>query len=70
MPKFWPFLSSQEFLQDVDCRPWNSLSKRRVQPYGYDEFQGLFGFFSLSVAPKLVEIQPFSNFHQVNNYFL
>ncbi|KAK7252575.1 hypothetical protein RIF29_36624 [Crotalaria pallida] len=26
----------EELLQAVDCRPWNSLSKRRVQHYGYE----------------------------------
>ncbi|XP_057448873.1 alkylated DNA repair protein ALKBH8 homolog isoform X2 [Lotus japonicus] len=26
----------EELLQAVDCRPWNSLAKRRVQHYGYE----------------------------------
>jgi len=34
--KFWSFISSQELLQAVDCRHWNSLAKRRVQHYGYE----------------------------------
>lgn len=53
----------QELLQAVDCRPWNSLAKRRVQHYGYEfrydvSFNDYWGFRNirgfLSVVPKLM----------------
>jgi len=62
---FWSLPSSQELLQAVDCRPWNSLAKRRVQHYGYEfrydvSFKDYLDFsLSVSVVPKLVGIQPF-----------
>lgn len=46
----------EELLQAVDCRPWNSLSKRRVQHYGY-EFR--YDIRNVNTRHCLGELPPF-----------
>ncbi|KAL2348770.1 hypothetical protein Fmac_002770 [Flemingia macrophylla] len=46
----------EELLQAVDCRPWNNLSKRRVQHYGY-EFR--YDIRNVNTRHCLGELPPF-----------
>ncbi|XP_027360155.1 alkylated DNA repair protein ALKBH8 homolog isoform X2 [Abrus precatorius] len=75
------FLSAkeeEELLQTVDCRPWNSLSKRRVQHYGYEfcydtrnvNTRHCLGELPSFVSPILERISSCPTFNNVKNIVL
>ncbi|KAL5143343.1 Alkylated DNA repair protein ALKBH8 [Glycine soja] len=68
----------EELLQAVDCRPWNSLSKRRVQHYGYEfrydirnvNTRHCLGELPSFVSPILDRISSCPTFENVKNIVL
>ncbi|XP_061359881.1 alkylated DNA repair protein ALKBH8 homolog isoform X2 [Gastrolobium bilobum] len=75
------FITAKEeeaLLQAVDCRPWNSLSKRRVQHYGYEfrydtrnvNTRHCLGELPSFVSPILERISSCSTFKNAENVVL
>ncbi|KAK7309464.1 hypothetical protein RJT34_06214 [Clitoria ternatea] len=68
----------EELLQAVDCRPWNSLSKRRVQHYGYEfcydnrnvNTKHCLGELPSFVSPILERISSCPTFKSIKNIVL
>ncbi|XP_019445183.1 PREDICTED: alkylated DNA repair protein alkB homolog 8 [Lupinus angustifolius] len=68
----------EELLQAVDCRPWNCLSKRRVQHYGYEfcydtrnvNTRHCLGELPSFVSPILERISSCPTFKNVENTVL
>ncbi|KAK7367118.1 hypothetical protein VNO80_09127 [Phaseolus coccineus] len=68
----------EELLQAVDCRPWNSLAKRRVQHYGYEfrydtrnvNTRHCLGELPSFVSPILERISSCPSFKTIKNIVL
>ncbi|XP_022631641.1 alkylated DNA repair protein alkB homolog 8 isoform X2 [Vigna radiata var. radiata] len=68
----------EELLQAVDCRPWNSLAKRRVQHYGYEfrydtrnvNTRHCLGELPSFVSPILERISSCPSFKNIKNIVL